>query len=158
MELQTLLCQVESVLNSRPLTPLSEETDSLDYLSPGHFLVGQPLVQLPVLEHVNERNYKLSQRFKHLENLKTSFWKRWSSSYLNILQQRYKNKQKDVNLLVNQLVLVQDPNTMTNNWLLGRIVEVFPGEDGIVRVAKLKTKMGLVTRPVNRLAPLPIDA
>lgn len=157
LELETLLCQVESILNSRPLTPLSDDSESLEYLSPGHFLVGQPLVQLPVLEHCQERNCKLNQRFKFLENLKAGFWKAWSNNYLNTLQQRYKGKTKIVNLVVNQLVLIQDKNTLTNQWKLGRVLEVFPGKDGTVRVVKLKTQLGTITRPVVKLAPLPIE-
>lgn len=46
-EFTTALCRVEAVLNSRPLTPLSSDPADLDYLSPGHFLIGQPLLAVP---------------------------------------------------------------------------------------------------------------
>jgi hypothetical protein len=43
----TLLCQVEAVLNSRPLCPLSNDRDNLQVLTPGHFLIGISLLALP---------------------------------------------------------------------------------------------------------------
>jgi hypothetical protein len=46
-EFTTVLCRVEAVLNSRPLTPLSSDPVDLDYLSPGVFLIGPPLFAGP---------------------------------------------------------------------------------------------------------------
>lgn len=40
-------------------------------------------------------------------------------------------------------------------WPLGRIVEVFPGKDGIVRAVSVKTKTGTYSRPVVKVCPLP---
>ena len=46
-ELSTLLTQVESCLNSRPLGPLPEPEDGYEALTPGHFLIGRPVEALP---------------------------------------------------------------------------------------------------------------
>ncbi|KMQ91587.1 hypothetical protein RF55_8527 [Lasius niger] len=46
-EFNTLLAQVEAVLNSRPLCPLSSDPNDLGVLSPGHFLTLEPLVSVP---------------------------------------------------------------------------------------------------------------
>ena len=48
-ELSTVLCQIEACLNSRPLVPLIvTNTEGIDCLMPGHFLVGLPIKALPV--------------------------------------------------------------------------------------------------------------
>jgi len=40
-EISTLVAQIESILNSRSLTPLLEDPNNLGYLTPGHFLIGE---------------------------------------------------------------------------------------------------------------------
>ncbi|XP_055307194.1 uncharacterized protein LOC129571417, partial [Sitodiplosis mosellana] len=46
-ELSTLLYQVEACANSRPLCALSTDPDDIDCLTPGHFLIGAPLLAPP---------------------------------------------------------------------------------------------------------------
>lgn len=44
-----------------------------------------------------------------------------------------------------------DENATRNYWLKGKIIETFPGSDGIVRIVKIKTIKGVVTRPVTKM-------
>ena len=46
-EFYTLLCQIEAVLDSRPLSTLSNDLDNLQVLTPDHFLIGISLLALP---------------------------------------------------------------------------------------------------------------
>lgn len=45
-EMATVLSEIDAVLNSRPLCPLSSNTEDLNCLTPGNFLLGQPLTCL----------------------------------------------------------------------------------------------------------------
>ena len=46
-ELATLLGQIESCLNSRPLVPLNNDEDGIEALTLGHFIIGRPLAAIP---------------------------------------------------------------------------------------------------------------
>lgn len=69
-EFYTLLTQVEAILNSRPLTPLSSDPNDLT-LIPAHFLVGRPLTSPnPTLTKLPE--FRLS-RWQLIQNLQQHF-------------------------------------------------------------------------------------
>ena len=52
---------------------------------------------------------------------------------------------------VNDLVILVDENVPRGHWLLGRVTKVFPGRDGLVRVAEVKTKTNIFKRPISKL-------
>lgn len=155
-EFTTVLCRIESALNSRPLTPLSTDPNDLECLTPGHFLIGQPLMAVPELE-IPVSSTNLKNRWKLLHQTFQAFWRRWSHEYLNTLQVRGKWVRNKDNVKVGDMVVLKNNLSPPLMWQLGRIQEVLPGPDGVVRVVKLLTKQGLVTRPVVKLVQLPID-
>ena len=82
------------------------------------------------------------------------FWKRWIREYLPSLHSRQKWTEKKPNPTVNSLVLIVDENAPRGKWPIGRITEVFPGDDGLVRSVRVKTASGEYTRPITKLCPL----
>ncbi|XP_028040478.1 uncharacterized protein LOC114250698 [Bombyx mandarina] len=80
-ELNTTLVQIEALLNSSPLTPLSSSPEDLTPLTPGHFLIGRPLVSLPSPE-LRDRSTNTLTRFHRIEQLRQHFWSRWSKEYI----------------------------------------------------------------------------
>ena len=155
-QLNTLIIQVESCLNSRPLTPLSEDPDDICALTPGHFLIGDNLKAIPEPNLEIIPNSRLSM-WQQMQKMFVSFWKRWSQQYLNTLQLRNKWHTKTPNILINQLVLISDKNAPPLTWQLGRIVKIHPGSDRLVRVVSIKTQKGEIVRSVQKIAPLPIE-
>jgi hypothetical protein len=84
-EFTTVLTQIEACLNSRPLVSLSCDDDEIDVLTPGHFLIGQPLESLPD-RAFSYRSVSLLHRWHLCQNLVRHFWQRWSSDYLSNLR------------------------------------------------------------------------
>lgn len=46
-KLSTYVTEIEAILNSRPITPLSSDLNDLNALSPAHFLIGDFFATLP---------------------------------------------------------------------------------------------------------------
>ncbi|XP_046868552.1 uncharacterized protein LOC124461007 [Drosophila willistoni] len=153
-EFSTLLAKVEACLNSRPISPMSEDpTDSLA-LTPGHFLVGGPL--LSVTEpNINDQVPSIINRWQRLKAVSQHFCTRWKDEYLKELHKRNKWRFPSKNLEVGDLVVLKDDNLPFNEWRLVRIHQAYPGSDGNVRVVELRTARGIVKRPVAKLIFLP---
>lgn len=152
-ELSTLLVRIEAVLNSRPLCPLTMDPDDLDVLTPGHFLIGSSLLSLP---EIPESNLALNDRYIAIQRLTQQFWTRWTSDWLSHLQNRPKwHKKKWPNLQLNDLVIMKD-HSSTNTWRLGRVVQLHPGEDNLVRVVTIRTQKGIFKRSISTLCKLPV--
>ncbi|XP_075163644.1 uncharacterized protein LOC142236255 [Haematobia irritans] len=151
-EFSTLLVRIESILNSRPLSPMSEDPFELNPLTPGHLLRGSALIAVP--EEYSD-NLNLLNRWQRLKTLQMQFAKRWKSEYLLELQRRYKWKTVQKNLKENDFVIVKEDNLPPTEWCLGRVIKVFSGTDSKIRVAEIRTKNGTVVRPLVKLCILP---
>lgn len=155
-EFSTVLAQIEAVLNSRPMYCLSTDPNDLSTLTPAHFLLGRPLTA-PVPDELPNPKISLITRFKRIEQMRQHFWKRWSLEYISELQRRVKWKLISKDLQPNTMVVVKEEDTPPLKWRLGRILEVFPGKDGIARVANIKTSTGIIRRCFSKICPLPIN-
>ncbi|XP_075162717.1 uncharacterized protein LOC142235346 [Haematobia irritans] len=154
-EFTTLLARIEAVLNSRPLSPMTDDPFEILALTPGHFLRGAPLVAAP--ETVSD-NLSYVDRWDKLKSQQHEFARRWKDEYLKELQQRYKWQSPNENLKMNQLVVIKDDQLPPCEWKLGRIKAVHPGRDGLVRIVDIRTSNGLITRDITKLCPLPYES
>lgn len=153
-ELSTLTAQIEAVLNSRPLCMLDDSPDS-NYLTPGHFLIGRSFISFPVHDFVDVPFNRLN-RWQRLSKILTNIWKHWSDDYLQTLQKRQKWSADHPNLAIGDIVLIKDDLFPPLRWNLGKIIKLFPGADGNVRVVLVKTSRGEFRRSIHKLARLPI--
>ncbi|XP_066597118.1 uncharacterized protein [Prorops nasuta] len=149
----TLTTEIEAIMNSRPICSLSSDPNDPIALTPAHFLIGEPLTVLPERDVTSIPQNRLSS-WKLIVQAKQHFWQRWYLEYLHELQQRQKWTQNQENVKVGTIVLLKDKGLPCMQWSLGRVIELIPSDDGIVRSVKVKTSSTTLKRCVKMLCPL----
>ena len=174
-ELQTAVIEVESIINSRPLSYVSSN-DLEEPLTPSHLLIGRRVLSLPDnLSHDGELNDKdfevnpaqLNRRMKHLNNTLNHFWRRWRDEYLVGLRESHRQNKKEASsqspISAGNVVVVHDESLPRGFWKLAKVESVITGQDGKVRGAtiRLPTKNRqptLLRRPLQLLYPLEVHS
>ena len=96
----------------------------------------------------------LSKRYKYIIKLLHDFKQRFYHEYLTSLRERsVKQRNKGIAPKEGDVVLVHE-DTPRIKWKMGRIMNLLPGTDGIVRTVKLKIGRNISVRPVARLYPI----
>ena len=160
-DLLTIITEVECRVNHRPLTYVDDSLDNLQPLTPSHLIYGRRLNSFPTVvdfdyqldpDYINTKT--LNNSVSKLNRILDEFHRKWKTDYLLSLREfHYKNsKINDSNskINVNDVVLVHDDGPRCN-WKLGRITELLPGKDKIVRVVRIKTNRGEVYRSIQKL-------
>jgi len=150
--LETIFCEVESIINSRPLTPVSDDPKDEGPLTPNHLLLLRPVPTLSPGPFTKTDIY--GRRWRHVQYVADCFWKRWLTEYLPLLQQRQRWRDQERNIAVDDVVLIQDENSPRKAWPLGRVIETKVSADGLVRLATVKTRWTTLTRPIHKLVLL----
>ena len=152
--LSTVLTEIEHSVNSRPLTNVSLDPRDEEALTPNHFLIGTSSgeVQLGRYDETDKcpkKQWKLAQYFAD------AFWKRWLREYLPTLLPtgKWRNKENDP-IKVGDVVLIVDLQIPRNKWKKGEVIRIYPGKDGEVRIADVKTSTNEYTRPTRKLIKL----
>ena len=147
-QLSTLLCEVEAVVNSRPITTVSEDPIDLQVLTPNHLLLmkgGHQSVTATSKDDVYAR-----RRWRYIQHLADEFWKRWSREYLTLMQERQKWVKPQRNIRIGDVVLLVD-SSPRNAWAMGRVEEVIADKQGFARIARVKTQNSVLSRPIHKL-------
>jgi hypothetical protein len=142
-ELQTIVFEVGSLLNERPIGTKNCSLVEGTYLCPNNLLLGRASSRVPV---GNWNTCLNPRRWKFVQRIIDTFWKRWMRDYFHTLIVRQKWHTKKRNVQVGDVVLVQDSNNKRGQWQLAHIVEATPGMDGKVRDVKIRYK-NIVTGP-----------
>ena len=165
-ELNTVLIEIEAVVNNRPLTYIDEH-DFDQILTPSHLFCGRRLLDKPVENHalrfVTTREEAVLC-IKKIDTIIEHFWKRWQKEYLVQLRenQKMKTKKKKLSIEIGDVVLIQEEGVKRNKWPMGIIRDLIFGNDGEVRGALLQKTGGdgtlqTINRPIQKLYPLEID-
>ncbi|XP_045490597.1 uncharacterized protein LOC123690703 [Pieris rapae] len=154
-EITTLLHQIEACLNSRPLSQLSSDPQDPTPLTPGHFLVGEPLLLVPDKNYENSSISNLN-RWQIIQKMLQVFWRRWSHEYLTQFLHRYKWANVTPEPKIGDVALIKEDDMPPARWLLGVITEKHTGLDGLTRVVSLKVRNVIIKRPINKICILPV--
>lgn len=74
-ELTTVLTKIEACLNSRPLCPLNNDHENFEVLTPGHFLIGEPLTAVPQPD-ISKQKLSALTRWQLTQQMVQRIWKR----------------------------------------------------------------------------------
>lgn len=148
--LLTVLKEVASLLNTRPLTHVSSDPSEPEPLTPNHFILGCHHPHHP--PDVEEAFCgSTRRRYRQSQFIVNQYWRRWMREYVPNLIDRKKWNQATPSLRVGNRVLIMDENTRRGQWLTGTVSKLFPGDDGRVRRVSVKTATSELTRPVVKL-------
>ncbi|GFV30690.1 integrase catalytic domain-containing protein [Trichonephila clavipes] len=105
-ELITVLCDCERVINSRPLTYVSEDVDDVSPLTPEMFLRETPESGVPDIDTVDRE--KLNKKAKYLLKMRQQLRSKFRIEYLGQLRQQSIKNYKDKPLGVGEIVMLED--------------------------------------------------
>ena len=158
-EMLTVMYEAAELVNERPIGRHPSNPDER-YLCVNDLLLGRSSSRVPQgpFEAVN-----VTTRFRYVQAVIDSFWKRWMKEVFPNLVIRKKWHTEVRNLMVGDIVLVQDLNSLRGNWKRAIVSEVLPSKDDKVRRVNVSyiTTTGVrseVERPVQKLILLnPVD-
>lgn len=153
VELDTTLTAIEAQVNSRPLTTVSSDKEDPLPLTPAHLMMGRNLLLLPeaTTDHTD-----FGKRWRFRQAINQKWWNRWIKEYFPKLRTFPKWTTAADNPKEGQLVHVLDYKMSKASWKLGRIVQIHPGRDDLVRSVTLMVNGKLMRRPVQKLALLEV--
>lgn len=164
--LQTIVVEVEALLNDRPLTYVSHDLNDPEPLTPSHLLSGRRITSLPYENHtideINDPCYnehsRISKDAKTQALLLQHFTSRWKNEYLTSLREFHRTSGSNgCKIAAGDVVLVHDDGPRAL-WRLAVVEDLIHGGDGLVRAANIRTSTGRTNRPIVRLIPLEVSA
>lgn len=170
-QLNTLLVEVEGVINSRPLTYVEDDTSGASYvLSPSHLIYGRKITSAPNDSHfeVISSNDTLTRRARQQKHLLSQFTRQWRKEYLIGLRENHKSEYRSrgmggAKIALGDVVVIKDNQTKRSFWKLGVVEELLSGPDGHVRAARVRAgnsdrRSQVFRRSVKHLYPIEVSS
>jgi len=164
-QLITLLTDIQESINSRPLTYVESDVN-FHALTPNSFLKPAAGCKLTLeaeagSEIVSPSRNDLVRALEYREELLQTAKTRWEDDYLLSLREagRERYQEEWLNRVeVGAVVLISAPNKTRAHWQLGRILELLPGADNIVRTVRvLRPDRSEGVFPIKHLYPLELE-
>ena len=155
---RTVLAQAAYILNSRPLTAVSNDLTDIEALSPLMCLHPGVIINIdPTLLKMNPGDQStIKVTHERSVHLVRAFWKRWSEEYITSLRNRSKWLTNQPEMEVGRLVVLVDETRDRKQWKLGRVVTAPASQsDGKIRTVHVKTGNGrILARDVRKVVSL----
>ena len=153
----TMVTEVEGILNRRPLTQISTDSKDVEALTPNHILCpatasSESLVDVAVVSASDLRS-----SWKKAVGRVNGFWKAFKNEYLQLLHNRQKWTKSRANLKKDDLVIIVDDTTTRDSWKLGRIENVHNSGPHVRKVDVKRGDGKLVTRDRTKVVRLEMD-
>ena len=148
--LNTFLTQAERIVNSRPLTIENLHDPESAPLTPNQILTMKSRVVLPPPGVFQHADVYCRKRWRITQHLANCFWEKWRKEYLQLLQPRQKWTEEKRNMCVDDVVLLKEDGVVRGHWPMGRITEVHPSKDGLVRSVSVQVNGTILKRPINK--------
>lgn len=136
--LNMLLCEVEAVMNSRPLAKLSADPADPLPITANQILTMRTEVMRAPPGAFGDADLYSRRRWRKVQYLADIFWTRWKKEYLASLQTRNKWTGESRAFRVNDVVAVKESDLARGQWPLGRITGIRESRDGIPRAVYLR--------------------
>ena len=150
-EYRTVFAKITATINSRPIFPASNGNIEEPMITCKDLLRPSTLNHDPPALNVDDDPRKRIHCVNATVNM---WWRVWLRNFLPSLQLRNKWWKDRSNIEVGDLVLVIDPDIKRGCWNMGKVLKVYPDDDGRVRSVKVKTVNGQYDRPITRLTLL----
>lgn len=156
-QLHTLVIEIESRVNDRPLTYTSGDLSDLSPLTPSQLIFGHRMDHMPNIAHLDDEEWgdrsNITKAYKKLMICLGGFWKRWKREYLVSLKEHHWPNKGSVTVSKGDVVLLDDGQARLH-WRLGKVEDLIVGRDGKTRSVHLRTSTGTSIRPILNLYPL----
>ena len=172
-EMLTVLVEIESMMNQKPLTFVYNHANEPEVITPAHLMIGSPLQSLPAIYDAREKlpstSNDLASRWRYRQLLLKRVWNEFHDRTTHYLQTRSKWQKPHQNVQLDDIVLIKDDNQKRNFWPIGRVVKLHPSPDGLVRgcdvrigrstlTGRHRDPITVLSRPIQKLVLLKPDS
>ena len=152
--LYSVIVGAENIVNSRPLCYQTSDPNEQRVLTPNMFLHGR-MDGFAMPSTVDTTDFNPRLRWRLVQQALSHIWKRYLKEILPTLGPRQKWTTDNRNYEIGDEVLCMDPSLPRYKWIIGRVTNVYPGRDGVVRTLDVRTENGeMRKKTVQRLIPL----
>lgn len=121
-ELATILTRIEAVINSRPLTTVSDDIRDLTPITPAHLAIGRSLFSVPdFVDEISANKSTTRKRYLYQQKLINHFWQRWRGEYLHQLSVRKEWVNEQPALKIGDVMLISKDKVSRGKWPIGRV-------------------------------------